>query len=78
MKVSTLFVKKWDGDTCVDEVKFLNLVFSELCEPAEVAHSSALKAGALPLLEDDTDAPHSQNNRHATKFGTHVADAWVR
>lgn len=70
--------EKWDVDTCVDELKFLNLVFAELCELAEVAHSSALRAGALPLLEDDTDVSHLQNNMHAIKICTHMANTWVR
>ena len=61
-------MKAWDADKCVDELKLLNLVFSELCEPAEITHSSALKAGALPLLDDDTDVSHLQNNMHAIQI----------
>lgn len=79
VKVSALFVKKRDVNTHVDQLKFLNLVFfSELCESAEVACCSTLRAGALSLLEDDTDVSHLQSNMHAIRICTHMANTWVR
>lgn len=44
----------------------------------EAAHSSVLKAGALPSLENDTDVSHLQNNMHAIKICTRVNNPQVR